>query len=176
MFPSLAPADIAVSCLVLLGLALFVVGEFWFLIVAAKRSVLWLIAVLLLQIASFILLFVEPKSRLPFLVVMLGIGFGVGGHFGANPEMRVNGRVDMDRVISVLERETIGHGSVLSGDEGTLEERKVRIRAWQAQLEAKKAALKPADTTAQAAFSQEFQQYLAALEKVKAEMAAQPKP
>lgn len=175
MIPSLALAPVAVSCLVFLGVALMVFGNLWTLVVAAQRGILWLLAVLLLPITGLILLFVEPKSRKPFVVALLGAGIAVGALFAADREMFQGGDF-VDQILRPLrgEKNVAESGSV--GDEsGTLEERKARIRTWQTQLEAKKAALKPADAAAQAAFNQEFQQYLAALEKVKAEMAAQPK-
>jgi hypothetical protein len=55
----------------------------------------------------------------------------------------------------------------------TLEARKARIRQWQAQLQVKRAALRPHDAAERAEFDREFQRYLEELEKVKAEMAAQ---
>ena len=55
--------------------------------------------------------------------------------------------------------------------EPTLAERQERIRTWQQELERKKAALKPYDAVAQAAFDKELNEYLAELKKVKDDMA-----
>lgn len=175
MFPSLALAPIAVSCFILFGLLLFAFGELWFLVVAAKRSVLWLIAVLVFQIAGLIILFVEPKSRLPFLVIMLGIGLMVGGYLAAEAAMFANEN-PVSAIMKPLTGMKSSEGLGWFGDEGTFDERKDRMRMWQKELEAKKAAFKPSDTPAQAAFDQELQSYMQALERLRAEIAAAPKP
>ncbi len=176
MTPSLAIAPIIVSLLILAGLAIMVFGNIWTLVVAAQRSILWLLGVLLVPFVGFILLFVEPKSRKPFVVALLGAGMAIGGFVAADPGMFQNGRI-VDQILRPLTGEkNEGVDAAASDDTGTLEERKARVRTWQGQLEAKRAALKPTDPEGKARFDEEFKQYLAALEKVKAEMAAQPKP
>lgn len=175
MVPLLALGPIAISALILAGFGVFIVGNVWTLVVAAQRSVLWMLAVMLLPLAALIFVIVEPKSRLPFVVAMLGAGMLLGGMFAYDPRV-FQSETAVEEIFIALEegQDALRTRSWLG--QGTLEERKSRIRAWQAELEAKKSALQPGDTAARAAFDRELPRYLDALQKLTTDMAPPPKP
>jgi hypothetical protein len=169
--PLLADASIAI------GLIFAVIGGLWSLVVAAKRSFLWLLAVLIVPFAQLILLIVEPKARLPFVASVLGTVLIITGFFGADPKAFATesfvGRFlvkDKPKTEMAVESELPPAAHV-----ETLDEKKARIQKWQSALEVKKAALKPGDATAKAEFDRELQEYLTELDKVKAEIATEPK-
>ena len=72
--------------MLILGLIVFVIGGFWFLVVTFQKSVLWGIACLLLPIVPLIFLFVHwQEAKRPFLMQMAGfvlvlIGAFLGGY------------------------------------------------------------------------------------------------
>ena len=173
MFPMLALSNNVAVGLFGLGIVIVLIATLWTLVVAAQRGILWLLAVLLLPVTQLVLLFVEPKSRRPFVFSLIGFGLIVGGVLGME-DVQGGGGTVFDRIVQSLKgKQTLTAESADAPAEdapaGSIEARKARIRQWQAQLETKKAALKPGDAAAQAAFNEELQRYLAELEKVKAE-------
>ena len=66
--------------LVFAGFAVAAFSGLWSLVVAAQRSILWLLAVIFIPFASIIILFVEPRSRKPFFIGLCAtIAVIVGG-------------------------------------------------------------------------------------------------
>jgi FtsH-binding integral membrane protein len=61
--------------LLVIGLALFVVGGFMFLVAAFRESVLWGIGCILLPIVQLFFLIVHwQEAKKPFAIQLLGIG------------------------------------------------------------------------------------------------------
>ncbi|HZJ14325.1 MAG TPA: hypothetical protein VFD27_04710 [Chthoniobacteraceae bacterium] len=152
---------------------LLLIAGIWTIVVAAQRSILWLLAVILIPFASLVLVLVESKARRPFVVSLIGVGFTLWGVSKVEQEPESSDAWARQFVHSVRGQKAEARPKPGDSPPATLEARKKRIREWQAQLQAKRAALRPNDAAAQAEFDREFQRYLAELEKVKAEMAAQ---
>lgn len=152
-----------------------IVSALWSLVVAAQRSIWWLLAVLFIPFASIVILFVEPRSRMPFVAGLCGFVAVVSGYLAldVNPHDS-DPKLIQEIKAAIREARQQKVESATSG-ELPLEVRKQRIVSWQKELEVKKTNLKPNDAAAKAAFDEEFKHYLAALEKVKADMAGQPK-
>ena len=173
MFPVLALSSNVAVGLLALGSVTVVISGLWTLVVAAQRGILWLLAVLLLPVTQLVLLFVEPKSRRPFVVSLIGFGLMFGGVLGMEDDQTGGGNV-LQRIVQMVKSRRAGTDAPAESPAalaaaGSLGAHKARVRQWQAELEARKAALKPGDAAAQAAFNEELQRYLAELEKVKAE-------
>ena len=72
--------------IIIFGLIIFVIGGFWFLVVAFKQSVLWGIACLLLPIVPLIFTLVHwSEAKSPFFMQVVGfvlllIGAFLGGY------------------------------------------------------------------------------------------------
>ena len=157
------------------GAAVVIVSALWSLVVAAQRSIWWLLAVIFIPFASIVILFVEPRARKPFVVGLCGLIALVAGYLSLDVKPNAS---DPKLVREIKEAIRDGRQvqlEVETSDALPLELRKQRIVSWQKQLEAKKTGLPPNDPAAKAAFDEEFQRYLAALEKVKADMALAPK-
>ena len=166
----------AAATLVFGGLAVAAFSGLWTLVVAAQRSIWWMLAVIFIPFANIVILFVEPRSRKPFVFgLCAGVAMAVGfiridqSPLNDSESKPVQG---VKKVISEMKQQQVG---AAGSAELPLEARKQRIVSWQKELEVKKAALQPKDAAAQAAFDQEFKRYMTALEKVKADMAKQPK-
>lgn len=177
--PLVLSTNVAVVLLVG-GFATAIVSGLWSLVVAAQRSIWWLLAVLFIPVAGFVILFVEPRSRKPFVVGLCAMIAVFAGAFGMDTTLQDSDTKFAQGIKAALrdarhqQAESAGLEE-LPFDEQPLEVRKQRITSWQKELEARKAALPPKDTAAQAAFDQELKRYLTALEKVKADVAKQPK-
>jgi len=174
MFTFLAISPSAASALVFVGLIILFIGGIWTLVVAAQRSVLWFLAVFFLSpIANLILLFVEPRAIKPFVLGLVGCGvfvFGVLNTEGDKPFGQKLEAIFHDEEEG--ESDEKGKVSLEAPSAQPLEARKKRIQDWQKQLEAKKAAIRPGDTVAQAAFDKELKEYMADLNILKADIAA----
>jgi len=78
--------DLIAVTLILLGLVLFIVGGFWFLIAAFRESVLWGLACLFIPIVQIFFLIVHwPKAKRPFLLQLLAFVMIIAG-FILNPQ------------------------------------------------------------------------------------------
>ena len=72
--------DIIGGLLILLGLILFVIGGFWFLVAAFRESVLWGLACLFVPIVSLFFLIVHwSKARRPFFLQLLAFALFLVG-------------------------------------------------------------------------------------------------
>lgn len=161
--------------LVFAGFAVAAFSGLWSLVVAAQRSILWLLAVIFIPFASIIILFVEPRSRKPFFI---GLCATIAVIVGGIRIDQASGESDSKpvQVIEEVIRKAKGQQlEAAQSEDVSLEERKRRIGSWQKEIAVKKTALKPNDAAARAAFDEEFKRYMTALEKVKADMANQPK-
>jgi len=68
--------------LLLLGLVIFVIGGFWFLIAAFRESLWWGLACLFLPFVSLFFLIVHwPEARRPFFFQLLGFVVLLVGFF-----------------------------------------------------------------------------------------------
>ena len=66
------PMDIIGGSLIMLGVVIFVVGGFLFLVAAFRESVLWGLACLFVPIVSLFFLIVHwPEARKPFALQLL---------------------------------------------------------------------------------------------------------
>ena len=66
------PMDIIGGSLILLGVVIFVVGGFMFLVAAFRESVLWGLACLFIPIVQFFFLIVHwPEAKRPFFLQLL---------------------------------------------------------------------------------------------------------
>ena len=66
------PMDIIAIALILLGLVLFVIGGFMFLVAAFRESVLWGLACLFISIVQLFFLIAHwPKAKRPFFLQLL---------------------------------------------------------------------------------------------------------
>jgi hypothetical protein len=175
MAPLLAHSDSFGFFLFIGGLVMLVVCGLWSLIVAAQRSVLWLLAVIFVPFAGLVLLFVEPRSRPPFFAQLLAgaIMFwgliGIDTKAGEKPDLLV-------RLEELFKKSPDTKGRDLESpslEQDLLAQRTARLNEWRARLEANRAALKPKDTAAKAAFDRELGLYMAELEGVNAEIARQ---
>ncbi len=157
------------------GLAVALVSGLWSLVVAAQRSIWWLLAVIFIPFASIVILFVEPRSRKPFVIGLCAAIAVIVGIIGMDPTPH-DSDTKVIREIKVALRDIKQQQANAAGSsELPLEVRKQRIVSWQKELEAKKAALQLKDGAARAAFDEEFKRYMTDLEKVKADVAKQPK-
>ena len=153
---------------IFVGLAVvWVFLQIGFLVIAARRSALWLIGCLFLPFVGLFLIFIDSSARRNFLYQILVVIAALGVLFGAlnddqRKEMFSSGKV------SESSEKTAENTSVESGATPTLAERQDRIRTWQKKLAAMKLALPPGDSPEKAAFDRELAEYLAELEKVKA--------
>jgi hypothetical protein len=145
------------------AVALTAISHVWTWVIAAQRSVWWfLFAFLFLPVAWVVLVFVESRTLRPLGVWLAGAGLSVWSISGIHEPFTTEEFVD--RFLSTLSLKEE------KPKPEPLEVRKTRVREWQARLEAKKAALKPGDPAGKAAFDREVAEYLAELEKVKAEV------
>ena len=80
------PMDLIAGSLILLGLVIFIVGGFLFLVAAFRESVLWGLACLFIPIVQLFFLIVHwPEARKPFFVQLLAfvliiVGFIINPH------------------------------------------------------------------------------------------------
>ncbi len=144
------------------GLLLFLIFQIWFMVVAARREVLWFLAVFFLPFVQLVFLFVEPKSIKPWVLSIVCLAASIFGIVAYNPahSRYMTTRERITRLREDMELQ-------LAEPSKQLEMRKARVRKWQQQLEQKKAALNPTDPVAQAAFDRELQDYLVELQSVK---------
>lgn len=153
---------------ILIGLAvIWLFLQIGFLVIAARRSVLWLLGCIFLPFVSLFLIFVDADARKNFVYQVLLILVGIGVFFVA---------VDKEERGNVWNR---GKGKAVSSVEGstqTLADKQANIRNWQKKLESMKAALRPGDAAQKAEFDRELAEYLVELDKVKLEAASAPKP
>lgn len=147
-----------INAALFVSIAMLLISFIWFLVVAAQRSIWWLLGSLLLPLVGIILVVVEPRARSPFFVNLLACA-GIFGSIYLGEDTPLG-----------LESTEIGQlaQSVRRWWEPTLEERKANIRDWKKELEAKKSALPRGDAAAKAGFDAEYQEYSAELESVKA--------
>jgi hypothetical protein len=159
------------------GLALLAICTIWSWVIAAGRGVGWFLAVFFFSpLALLIFAFVESKAWKPILGMVAGVCilfWGVTGVEGGRASQRealnkLRTALGLEKKSADGEKEETLEPSAPASAE-TLEQRKDRIRAWQVSLQAKQAALKPNDPAAKAAFDREFAEYMAELDKVKAE-------
>ena len=190
MQPFLAHTPKVAGYFLLGGGLIYVVGYFWFLVVAGRRDVRWLLGLLLMplvvellprsalnvhavQLAVVVIpilvelffFFVENKAVNPWLLKLAGLGVVFWGVYAVDAPDAAD--------LSMLEKlDVVCDGLKIKRVSGeTLETRKAMIRARQQELEKKRAALKPNDEAEQAAFARELRDYLFELQKVKDEMA-----
>jgi hypothetical protein len=156
-----------------IGILLILIAGIWTIVVAAQRGILWLLAVILIPFANLVLVLVESKARRPFVVSLIGVGFILWGVSKVEREPESSDAWARQLVHSVRHQKDAAQPKSEDSPPAMLEARKKRIREWQAQLQVKRAALRPNDAAEKTEFDREFQRYLKELEKVKAEMAAQ---
>jgi len=78
--------DLIAVALILLGLVIFVVGGFLFLVAAFRESVLWGLACLFVPIVQTFFLIVHwPEARRPFFLQLLAFVMIIAG-FILNPQ------------------------------------------------------------------------------------------
>jgi hypothetical protein len=83
---TMPPMDIIAVSLILLGLVIFVVGGFWFLVAAFRESVLWGLACLFIPIVQLFFLIVHwPQAKRPFFLQLLAFVLIIVG-FLINPQ------------------------------------------------------------------------------------------
>ena len=153
---------------ILIGLALvWLCLQIGFLVIAARRSVMWLLGCIFLPFVGLFLVFVDADARKNFVYQVVLILVALGVFFVA---------VGQDERRNVWSR---GKGTTKGSVEGstqTLADKQADIRNWQKKLESMKAALRPGDAAQKAEFDRELAEYLVELDKVKLEAASAPKP
>ena len=157
------------------GAVVVLASGLWSLVVAAQRSIWWLLAVIFIPFASIAILFVEPRSRNPFVAGLCGVAAIVCGYLALDETPHDSDPPLVRQIKVVIQAARQQQLESATSALLPLEVRKQRIVSWQKELEAKKTALPPNDAAAKGAFDEEFIRYLAALDKVKADMASLPK-
>lgn len=72
--------------LILVGIAIFIIGGFWFLVAAFRESIFWGLACLFIPIVQIFFLIVHwQQARRPFFLQLLGFGMIIAG-FIVNPQ------------------------------------------------------------------------------------------
>ena len=170
MSPLLALTVTPPLILFVAAVACIIIGNLWMLAAAAQRGVLWFLAVLFLGFPALILVFIEPRARAPFMLMIVGVACIVGTALTLDHE-KTKGWSVRKKLDYLFSEHDAKAEPVAEPVVPTLAARQERLRAWQRELERKKAALKPTDPAGQAAFNQELNTYLVELQKVKDEMA-----
>jgi hypothetical protein len=165
--------------LVLGGLLLVALCQFWSWVIAAKRGILWFLAMFFLSpVAWIVFVFVEPRSLRPLFGWLVGLGIFYWGFQGLDEKLSPKDFAEKAIAVLGLEKKKAAPEKEDTAapplEENTLYARKVRLRVWKAKLQAKQAALRPGDDAAKAAFDRELDEYQIEFEKVKAESARTP--
>jgi|GEM_PF-3086328 len=172
--------------LCIFALVIMFICGIWMLVVAFQRSFPWLLGCIFIPFVSFILVIVEPKARPPFFVYLATCAALITMIILVDTPRNAN-MGPWDR-LGYIFSEKARNGS--RPNRYTREEttpppaaarapsvaaRTETLRAWQMELERKRAALNPNDPTALAQFNRELEDYKAQLQQVKA-AAAQGAP
>lgn len=169
MSPILAhSASTAVNYL-MIGSVLFFIAQIWMLVTGFQRSALWGIGIFLLFIpVGLILPIVDSRSRPPLLLLLAGFGLLVFSVAGL--DRNVKEFASLQDKLRFLKGE-VDRKLGTAKDTPSLEERQAHVRAWQQDLQNRRATLNTKDPAANATFNKEFNEYLAELQSVKEEMA-----
>ena len=74
------PVDLLAVTLILLGIFIFIVGGFWFLVAAFRESVLWGLACLFIPIVQFFYLMAHwPEAKRAFFLQLLAFAMIIVG-------------------------------------------------------------------------------------------------
>ena len=169
------------AAILLLGLGILVAlaGNIWFLVVAFQRSVGWGLAVLLLPLANLVFLFCAwAEAKRPFLLGLVGVGICTAGFFALPQEQSPGGLIAaaMQKSIAqdsseAAQQSTANAVNPLAGyTPALLQARLVALKAREADLLERKAALNPKDTAGTRALAEEIACYNSELHPVLEQM------
>lgn len=156
---------------------MFICG-IWMLVVAFQRSILWLLGCIFIPFVSFILVIVEPKARPPFFVYLATCAALIAMIVLVDTPRNANmGPWDRFGYIFSKDARSGSHSSHYIREESTpapaaprapsVAARTEALRAWQMELERKRAALNPNSPSELAQFNRELEDYKAQLQQVK---------
>jgi len=169
MSPILAHSASTAVNYIIGGSVLLFIAQIWMLVTGFQRGALWGIGIFLLFIpVGIILPIVDPRSRPPLLLLLAGFGLIVFSAVGLDRNGKEFASYQ-DKLKHLTEE--IQNKFRPQKATRTLEERQAHVRAWQQDLQNRRATLNINDPAANAAFNKEFNEYLAELQSVKEEMA-----
>lgn len=169
---------IAALSLLGLGLLIALISNVWFLVVAFQRSVLWGLAVFFLPLANLVFLFhAWAEAKRPFQLGLASLIFFAAGFFALPKEQLQKGMMAAAARAQVQAAKEAGEPAAavdpapLSGySSAMLQARLAALKAREADLLGRKAALNPKDAAGARALTEEIARYNAELQPVLEQM------